>query len=158
MVRGGSGDPAAVQYRQHGLLDEQVAAIERLTLGASVHDSQALETLLDAADEEKPLYADSAYVGQDKMLEEKKVDARIHEKGYRNRSLNEAQKEANHEKSKVRSRVEHIFGFIENSMGGSFIRCIGKTRAKATIGLMNLTYNMFRALQITSIKGITASI
>ena len=146
-------------YKDHVKADAKSKLITKYEVtSASVHDSQALETLLDAADEEKPLYADSAYVGQDKMLEEKKVDARIHEKGYRNRPLNEAQKEANHEKSKVRSRVEHIFGFIENSMGGSFIRCIGKTRAKATIGLMNLTYNMFRALQITRIKGITASI
>ena len=146
-------------YKDHVKTDAKSKLITKYEVtAASVHDSQVLETLLDTADEKKPLYADSAYVGQDKMLEEKKVDARIHEKGYRNRPLNEAQKEANHEKSKVRARVEHIFGFIENSMGGSRIRCIGKTRAKATIGLINLTYNMFRALQITRIKGITASI
>ena len=88
----------------------------------------------------------------------KKIDSKIHEKGCRNLPLNEAQKATNREKSKVRARVEHIFGFIENSMGGSRLRSIGKTRAKAIIGLMNLTYNMFRALQITKFNGITASI
>ncbi|MEK6616067.1 MAG: hypothetical protein AABZ32_08155 [Bacteroidota bacterium] len=32
-------------------------------------------------------------------------------------------------------------------MNGSFIRTIGIKRATAVIGLMNLTYNIFRALQ-----------
>ena len=48
----------------------------------------------------------------------------------------------------MRARVEHIFGFQENSMGGSFIRTIGKERAKVQIGLMNLVYNFARYAQI----------
>ena len=62
--------------------------------------------------------------------------------------LTDQQKATNKEKSKIRVRVEHIFGFVENSMNGSFIRNIGITKAKAVIGLMNLTYNMFRKIQI----------
>ena len=146
-------------YKDHIKADAKSKIITKYEVtDASVHDSQVLETLLDTADEEKPLYADSAYADQDEIIESSQVESRIHEKGYRNNPLTEAQKAANREKSKVRARVEHIFGFIENSMGGSFIRCIGKTRAKATIGLMNLTYNMFRALQITKIQGNLASI
>jgi len=146
-------------YKDHIKADAKSKLITKYEVtDASVHDSQVLEKILDPTDADKPLYADSAYVGQDEILNERKIDSKIHEKGYRNLPLNEAQKAANREKSKVRARVEHIFGFIENSMGGSFIRSIGKTRAKAIIGLMNLTYNMFRALQITKIKGITASI
>jgi len=34
-------------------------------------------------------------------------------------------------------------------MGGKFIRTIGLARAKAKIGLMNLTYNLMRYLQLT---------
>lgn len=75
----------------------------------------------------------------------------IHEKGYRNTPLTEEQKESNRIKSKVRARIEHIFGFIENSMNGSFIRTIGIKRATAVVGLMNLTYNMFRYLQLISL-------
>jgi IS5 family transposase len=118
---------------------------------ASVHDSQPLLDLLDQKDEGRPLYADSAYVGQalhEKLNQEKKVIIEICEKGYRNRPLTEGQKENNKEKSKTRVRVEHIFGFVENSMNGSFIRSIGFARAEATIGLMNLTYNLFRKLQM----------
>lgn len=34
-------------------------------------------------------------------------------------------------------------------MGGKFIRTIGLVRAKVKIGLMNLTYNLMRYLQLT---------
>ena len=117
-----------------------------------------LEGLLDESDEGKVLNADSAYTDQMEILNRKKVIAVINEKGYRNKPLTDEQKASNREKSKIRARVEHIFGFIENSMGGSFIRSIGKKRATGIIGLMNLTYNICRALQINKIKGITASI
>lgn len=146
-------------YKSHVKADAKSKIITKYEVtSAEVHDSQVLEQMLDTADADKLLYGDSAYADQDEILKQKKIESKINEKGYRNKPLNEAQKATNREKSKVRARVEHIFGFIENSMGGSHLRSIGKTRAKAIIGLMNLTYNMFRALQITKIKGITASI
>ena len=40
---------------------------------------------------------------------------------------------------------------VENSMNGSVIRTIGKARAEAQIGLMNLTYNLFRCIQLNVI-------
>jgi len=46
---------------------------------------------------------------------------------------------SNKEKSRIRARVEHLFGFVENSMNGSFVQTIGLARAKAKIGMMNLT-------------------
>ena len=146
-------------YKGHVKADAKSKIITKYEVtSAEVHDSQVLEKMVDTSDEGKELYGDSAYAGQDEILKRKKIESKINEKGYRNLPLSDAQKATNREKSKVRARVEHIFGFIENSMGGSFIRSIGKTRAKAIIGLMNLTYNMFRALQITKIKGITVSI
>ena len=87
------------------------------------------------------------------MVEQKKMINQIHEKGYRGHPLNDQEKERNKKKSKIRVQVEHIFGFMENSMGGCFIRTIGKTRACAVVGLMNLTYNIFRAIQL----GFTAA-
>jgi hypothetical protein len=76
---------------------------------------------------------------------------RTHEKGYRNKPLTEKQKKNNGRKSSVRVRIEHIFGFVENSMHGSYICCIGKIRAESQIGLMNLTYNLFRYIQLQKI-------
>ena len=109
-----------------------------------------MEQLLTEKDEGQPLYADSAYTGEDqeKVYKKKKVINKINEKGYRNNPLTEEQKANNKEKSKTRARVEHLFGFVENSMNGSFIRTIGIARAKAKIGMMNLTYNICRCVQL----------
>lgn len=137
-------------YKAHIKVDKKSKLIDKYTVtDASVHDSQEVEQLITETDKGQPFYADSAYSGEfiAKKIEEKKICNQIHEKGYRNHPLTEEQKEHNHIKSKTRARVEHIFGFIENSMGGSFIRTIGIDRATAIIGLMNLTYNMFRAIQ-----------
>jgi len=118
-----------------------------------VHDSQETDILLSEADKGQPLHADSAYSGEPVSLvvEQKEMINQIHEKGYRNNPLTEEQKENNRVKSKTRARIEHIFGFIENSMNGSFIRTIGIERATGVVGLMNLTYNMFRYLQLISL-------
>lgn len=125
---------------------------------ATVHDSQMLEPLLNDDEGGQPVYADKAYIGKEGVIKEKNARARISQRGHRNRPLTEEQKEINRLNSKVRARVEHIFGFIQNSMGGSFIRSIGGKRATAMIGLMNLTYNLFRTLQLMKIRGITALI
>ena len=54
----------------------------------------------------------------------------------------------NRQKSKTRSRVEHVFGFMEQTMGGLVFRGVGIVRAKANIALTNLVYNMCRLVQI----------
>ena len=77
------------------------------------------------------------------------MDSQIHEKGSRAAPLTEAQQTSNRQKSKVRARVEHIFG-AQAAMGGHRVRTIGLERAKVKIGLMNLTYNMKRLVQLTA--------
>jgi IS5 family transposase len=138
-------------YKDHIKADEKSKLIDTYTVtDASVHDSQETESLITEEDKDQPLHADSAYRSQEieTMLKEKEMTSKIHEKGYRNSPLTDEQKENNKIKSKTRVRVEHIFGFIENSMNGSFIRTIGMKRATSVIGLMNLTYNIFRAIQL----------
>jgi len=117
---------------------------------ASVHDSQALEVLLTESDAGQTLHADSAYVGAElrTMLRKRSIRPHIHAKAYRNTPLTKSQVRRNRVKSKVRARVEHVFGFVENSMHGSRIRSIGIDRARGIIGLINLTYNLFRSLQL----------
>jgi len=117
---------------------------------ANVHDSQAIEELLTEKDKRQALYADCAYGGEEqrKVYKKKEVVDKVHEKGHRNKPLTEKQKADNHEKSKIRARVEHVFGFVENSMNGSIVRTIGIARAKAKIGMMNLTYNINRCVQL----------
>jgi IS5 family transposase len=141
-------------YKNHIKEDAKSKLITKyLVTDASVHDSQATEELLDENDKGEDFYADSAYAGepQEKIIESKGMINKVCEKGTRNHPLTEEQKASNKEKSRVRSRVEHIFGFMENSMNGMYIQCIGIKRATAIIGLMNLTYNMYRKIQLTAI-------
>ncbi len=138
-------------YKNHVKSDTKTKLIEEFEVtDASVHDSQVIENLLTKKDKGQPLYADSAYTGEDqeKVYKKKKVVNKINEKGYRNKPLTDEQKANNKKKSKIRARVEHVFGFIENSMHGSFIRTIGIVRAKAKIAMMNLTYNICRCVQL----------
>lgn len=123
---------------------------EYIVTDASVHDSQVIEELLTEKDKGQPLYADSAYGGEElqKVYKKKEMDDRVHEKGYKNKPLTEEQKANNREKSRVRARVEHVFGFVENSMNGSIVRTIGMVRAQAKIGMMNLSYNISRCAQL----------
>jgi IS5 family transposase len=76
------------------------------------------------------------------------------EKGYRGAPLTEDQRRHNRQKSKIRALVEHVFGFMENSMNGIFIRCIGIKRATCQIGLANLTYNICRYVQLIRLNRV----
>ncbi len=59
------------------------------------------------------------------------------------------------EKSKTRARVEHVFGFMEQSMKGLVVRSVGMTKARGIIGLINLTYNLFRYEQVIRLNILT---
>ena len=140
-------------YKNHAKVDSKSKLItDYLVTTASVHDSQALDSLLTKKDKGENLYADSAYVGQQETLEKYEMKDQIHEKGYKNAPLTEVQKENNTEKSRTRARVEHVFGFMENSMGSMYYRKIGKKRAETVVGLINLTYNMFRKIQLEKVS------
>jgi len=115
-----------------------------------VHDSQALDGLLEKSDKGQPLYADSAYTGekQKKAIKKHKLKNKAHEKGYRGKPLTDKQKAKNKIKFKTRARVEHVFGFMEQSMNGLVVKSVGIVRATGIIGLINLTYNLFRFEQV----------
>lgn len=142
-------------YKNHVKADKKSKFIEKYKVtAASVHDSTPAPDIMEEKDADQNMYGDSAYVGPlvEAAISKNKMKNCIHEKGYKNKTLTEEQKESNKKKSSVRVRVEHIFGFVENSMHGSYIRCIGIVRAEATIGLMNLTYNLFRYIQLQKVE------
>ena len=112
-------------YKNHAKVDNKHKFIDTYTTtAASVHDSQVLDELLTEKDKGKNLWADSAYTGkeQEKIIGKYKVNNKVHQKGYKNTPLTEKQKESNKEKSKIRARVEHVFGFMEQSMNKLYIR------------------------------------
>lgn len=148
-------------YKYHIKMDNKHKFIDTYhTTSASVHDSQALDYLLDEEkDKDKDLWADSAYTGeeQEKTIKKYQMNNCVHEKGTRGNPLTQGQKDSNKEKSKTRARVELIFGFIEGSMNKFYLNCIGIKRVSAAISLINLTYNLFRYEQLVRIHGIVMS-
>lgn len=111
---------------------------------ASTHESQTMPDLLKPGDGD--IFADSAYVGAPiaDSIEDLGLGNHIHERGTRARPLNPFQRETNRLKSRIRARVEHVFGFQANNMGADRIRTIGIKRARCSIGLGNFIYNLFR--------------
>lgn len=143
-------------YKNHINIDRDTKLIAaHATTDASVHDSQAFgDVLRDAQSGGQTVWADSAYRSQEReqSLIGTRHDSQIHERAYRNAPLTDAQKSNNTRKSQVRARVEHVFGAMENEMGGLFLRSIGIARAAAGIGLMNLAYNLKRIETLIRLK------
>ena len=134
-------------YKNHANVDRTHKLIRRYTVtDASVHDSQELDNVLDPNNDSQDTWADSAYRSdeQEARLKEKGCTSHIHERAYRNKPLTPEQEVANTERSRVRVRVEHVFGHIENAMNGSYVRTIGIARAKTKIGMENIAYNISR--------------
>ncbi len=135
-------------YKNHAQVDVRNKFIRDYEVtDAAVHDSQMMEPLLGKAkkNSSKAVYADSAYRSDamSELLEKKNLRDRVHRKGYRDHPLNDRSKEANHKKSTIRARIEHVFG-RQRQFGEKLMRCIGKLRARNWIGLRNLVYNLDR--------------
>jgi IS5 family transposase len=102
------------------------------------------------------VYADSAYrsAATEAKLSLRGLRSRIHLRANRNHPLSQAQENANRQKSRVRARIEHVFGAQQNSPGGRIVRTIGIARAKAKIGLQNLAYNIRRLVMLERTNGV----
>ena len=113
---------------------------------ASVHDSQVFEELLDEDNSSRDVWADSAYRSEEKLRELKKRKYREHlqRKGCRHKKLTERETQGNRTRSRIRSRVEHVFGVQAKRAATLIVRAIGLIRVKAKVGLRNLTYNLDR--------------
>lgn len=98
----------------------------------------------------KDVWADSAYRAREREAELKARGYRshIHHKGTRGHPLSGAKHATNTRRSKIRARVEHVFG-RQAAMGGKLMRSIGIVRARANIGLKNLVYNLRRFVFLT---------
>jgi len=117
---------------------------------AAVHDSQPLDALLTKGNTSTDVFADSAYRSAEieAKLKVRGFNSRIHRRASRNHPLSNAQTRANRAKSRIRARIEHVFGAQESSVGGRIVRTIGIVRARAKIGLQNLAYNIRRLVTL----------
>ena len=113
---------------------------------SSVHDSNVFEEILDKNNTSKDVFADSAYRSKESLKELETLGFREHlqRKGCKNKKLNNWEKQGNHTRSKIRSRIEHVFGVQAQRAKTLIIRTIGIIRADIKIGLRNIAYNMQR--------------
>lgn len=143
-------------YKNHVNVDVKHKLIRAWAVtNAAVHDSLMLPVLLDANNSSSKVYGDSAY--RSKQAEEELIEegyrSEIHRKGSRGRTLSEREQQGNITKSRIRARVEHVFGVMSRRAGGKIVRAVGWARARMKIGLRNLAYNVDRYAMLQSRAG-----
>jgi IS5 family transposase len=143
-------------YKDHAAVDKETKMIlDYDVTSAEVHDSRAFLDFINA--DTSGVWADSAYLSGEIVAALRtinpKISINICNRAYRNRPLTAEQKEENRLISKIRARVEHVFGFMTRSMCGMVLNCIGIARAMRDIGLKNLGYNIRR---LVTLKRCTA--
>lgn len=134
-------------YKSHVSIDRAHGLIRKgLTTDASAHDGARLrEGLLQSCNTSGKVWADSAYRSAENegWLTRNGFTSQIHRKKPKGKPMSQATSRANGRKSKIRSKVEHVFAQQKSRMG-LVIRTIGLPRAKAAITLANMAYNMRR--------------
>ncbi len=108
----------------------------------NVHDKHPLPQLLHGA--EREMYGDSAYASQQDLIESKAPSAqdKTNQGVKGNGVVADLERIANRIKSKVRSRVEHVFAVVKRQFGFAKVRYRGlaknATRAFVALGLANI--------------------
>ena len=137
------GEETHYGYKNHVKADALTKFIQaHAVTPANTHDSQVMDALVKKGDGD--IYGDSAYSGAPvkSILEKKKLRGCINEKW--TRANTPIKRQINRLKSSIRARVEHVFGQLSYVMGADRIRTIGIRRARQTIYLGNLIYNLCR--------------
>ena len=138
-------------YKNHVKADAKSKLIKKgVTTNASVHDSKPTKELVDDSDNGQELHADSAYIGKGvkRIMRKHGMKDRVIKRNTKGEKISKRQETLNRKNSKTRVRVEHIFGFCEQSMHGMFCRAVGFARNAAFNTLTNLVYNMNRYEEI----------
>jgi transposase, IS5 family len=136
-------------YQNHISIDRGFGFIRRwsATDAAAYEGRHLREGLLDKTNTASGVWADPAYrsAANEEFMEKNGFVSHVHRKKPKSRAMPEALSRANNAKSKIRSKVEHVFAEQKDRMD-LFIRTIGIARATVKIGLANLVYNIKRLL------------
>ena len=105
---------------------------------------------LDRRNSNPAVYADSAYRSEDheRLLKRRGFKSRVHHRAWRDQTLTKREQRENRARSRIRARVEHVFGHQVTAMRQRLVRGIGLARIRARIALANLAYNMSRLAQL----------
>ncbi len=134
-------------YKNHVEVDVKNKIVRKYKVTpTATHDSNVFEEILDANNSNKDVFADSAYRSKDSLEELENLGYREHlqRKGCKHKKLSKWEQQGNHTRSRIRSRVEHVFGIQAQKAKTLIVRTIGIVRAEVKIGLRNLAYNMHR--------------
>ncbi len=136
-------------YQNHISIDRGFGFIRKwaATDAAAYEGARLREGLLDKSNTASAVWADTAYrsAANEAFLAKNGFVSRIHRKKPKGRPMSAAMRRANALKSKVRSRIEHVFATQKDRMD-LFIRTVGVARATTKIGMANLVYNIKRLL------------
>ncbi len=138
-------------YKNHVKVDAGSKLIDHYVVTtASVSDGTMAWELLDPKDKGQELHGDKGYDWAEvkRGVRKARMKCRILKQARRNTPLTAGQKRINTERSRVRARVEHVFGSMHKQLHGLSVRCIGLMRATFRVGLTNLCYNMLRSLHL----------
>ena len=133
-------------YKNHAAVDNAHKWVRDYEVtSAEVHDSQVFIELL-SDNTSADVWADSAYQGENNEISLAAMERRspVHKKGNRHNPSSQRSKKSNARRSKIRARVEHVFGSLTNEQGGLYSRVIGLARTEVKVGMMNRVYNMRR--------------
>ena len=125
-------------------VDSQTGLVHSAVVtAANIHDKHPLPDLLHG--NEQRVYGDSAYASQKKLIASKAPNARDVTNQRTRRAggvVDEVERGKNRNKSKIRARVEHVFGVVKRLWGFGKVRYRGlqknATRAFTSLALANI--------------------
>lgn len=139
-------------YKNHIKVDSKTKLITGFKVtSANIADKHPVADLLDRKEDGgQPVYGDSAYSSQEleELYQQNNIISKVNTKGCRYKKINKSQQKTNKKQSRIRARVEHVFAFMANSMNRKFLKYRSFVRNQIAIGLMNITYNLFRLVQL----------
>lgn len=134
-------------YKVHVGVDEGSGLIRKAVMtGANVNDTEVADELIMG--DEKMVYADRAYDTHERRRKLKRmgIEDGIMKRGNKHHpEVSERDKERNQLISKVRARVEKVFGTLKRTYGYSRVRYIGLERNATEMWLKCMAYNLRRA-------------
>jgi len=125
-----------------GVDSQSGLAHSAVVTSANIHDKHPLPDLLHGG--ERRVYGDSAYASQKELIESKAPNARdfTNQRAKRHGIVDEVERAKNRNKSRIRARVEHVFGVVKRLWGFGKVRYRGleknATRAFTALALANI--------------------
>ena len=149
-------------YKAHTNVDQKHKLIRRLAITPAnqsdmTHFEALIDTRLERQQEGRTIHADRGYdsAANRQTLQSYQLRDGIARNDARKRYDQTAIHTRNRKLSRIRARVEHVFGAWEKVIGKS-IRCVGLVRATAQITIQAIVVNLRRWVTIDAQRGSVA--